>query len=154
MAKQAKATATATATAPATGLASIAAQVASATTAAPTAKVPASVAVLASINKVGNKGTGALPAHYAHLGGAQVVLTPKGAAAQAIARRTAENAPGGPCPFLLALLAGAQAGQTLAQCWPGHIAGHAQQGRGKGGYTAAQALAYYVKGTGWFTLKQ
>lgn len=134
------------------GLAAIAAQVATATTATPTAAVPASIAVLASINKVANTGSGNLPAHYSNHANSVVTLTPKGAAAAALQRRINANAPGGPCPFLLALYTAAQKGQTLAQCWPGHIAGHQQQGRGKGGYTAAQALAYYVKSTGWFTL--
>ena len=85
--------------------------------------------------------------------GALVQLTPAGVVSSQLAARLNANAKNGPCPFLAALYNGAVAGQTLAQAWQAcaSIAGHGQQGKGQGGYTAAQALTYYLKGK-WFRL--
>lgn len=138
-------------------LAATAATLASTATATPTAKVPASHAVLASI-KASPVAAHALPPTWAAYASYTVAITPAGLASRAVANRTAPTAKGGPCPFLVALLAASGNGQTLGQCWPNN-AGHGQQGRGAGGYSASQAISYYVAsptgkagGQAWFKL--
>jgi hypothetical protein len=121
-------------------------------TAAPAAKVStASGAVLVNITSNPHNPAGSLPANCAAFSGYLVALTKKGAAAAALQKRMLPTAKNGPCPFLAALYGGQ--GKTLAQAWVKVTAtGHGQQGRGAGGYTAAQAISYYTTTTGWFTL--
>jgi hypothetical protein len=125
---------------------------ASPVTAAPAAKVStASAAVLVNITSNPLNAAGSLPANAAAFSGHTVTLTKKGAAALALQKRLLVTAKNGPCPFLAALYNGQ--GKTLAQAWAKVTAtGHGQQGRGAGGYTAAQAVSYYTTTTGWFTL--
>lgn len=136
--------------APASTIATLQAATATAT-ATPTAKVPASVAVLASITAAPTIAAGTLPATFAAMAGYTVKLTAKGAASSRLQARMLPTAANGPCPFALALYNGQ--GKTLAQAWANVTAtGHGQQGRGKGGYNATNAISTYTNGNGWFAL--
>jgi hypothetical protein len=116
-----------------------------------TAKVPASMAVLASITATPTVAAGTLPGKWATFAGYTVTITAKGQAAKRLQERMADNAKHGACPFALALFKGQ--GKTLGEAWKDVTAsGHGQQGRGNGGYTAADALGYYTKATQWFAL--
>jgi len=114
--------------------------------------VPHSVTVLQNL-QAGKLAPAASLGKWAAQANSVITLTPKGAASAQLQARLNANAKNGPCPFLQALYAGAQRGQTLAQAWAqcASIAGHGQQGKGMGGYTAASALSYYLGGT-WFNL--
>jgi hypothetical protein len=138
------------------GLADIAAQVSNAVTANIAAPVTlkGSMAVAAKLVTSPTLPTGTLPAAFATLASQVVVLTAKGANSTAIVRRTSENAKGGACPFLSALVNAASSGLTLGQAFAqNNVAGHGQQGRGNGAYTMATALTYYINKQQWFTLK-
>jgi hypothetical protein len=115
--------------------------------------IPHSVTVLQNL-QAGKLAPAASLGKWASHANSTLCLTKQGAASPQLAARLNSNAKNGPCPFLQALYAGAQRGQTLAQAWAqcASIAGHGQQGRGMGGYTAASALTYYLGGK-WFTLQ-
>ncbi len=115
--------------------------------------IPHSVTVLANL-QAGKLAPAASLGKWAQYANSTICVTKQGAASPQLMARLNSAAKNGPCPFLTALYAGAQRGQTLAQAWAqcASIAGHGQQGRGMGGYTAASALTYYLGGK-WFTLQ-
>jgi hypothetical protein len=118
-----------------------------------TTKVTSSMIIAANLANGKITATNSLPQKWVGDANKLIVLTSAGANSAALLARISTNAKGGPCPFLMALYAGAQRGQTLSQAWAqcAHIAGHGQQGKGNGAYTSTSALNYFLNSK-WFKL--